>query len=42
MKRIIALLTLFVLTFTSGYATTGETTKLTADDILYANIFYID
>jgi hypothetical protein len=42
MKKIITLILLFVFSFASGFATTSDSTKLTQDDILYANIFYIN
>ena len=42
MKKIITLILLFVFTFSSGYATTSDSIELTQDDIIYANIFYIN
>jgi len=42
MKKIIALLIIFVMTFTSGYAITDKTVNLTTYDLLKTNIFYIN
>lgn len=42
MKKIIALLTLFVITFTSSYATVWENTTINEDDILKTKMFYIN
>ena len=42
MKKIIAFLSLLVITFTSSYATVGESTTINEDDLLRTQIFYIN
>ncbi len=42
MKKIIALISLFVITFTSSYAIVWNTTTINEDDLLKTQIFYIN
>ena len=42
MKKIFTIILLFVLTLSSSFATTGLKTTLNSDDLLAAEIFYIN
>jgi hypothetical protein len=42
MRKIITIITLFIMTFTSGFASVWDSIKLTKDDMLKVNIFYIN